>query len=170
MALRRVVTSFKSAIRPMSSRANIVEAEVLNTERLDAVRAKIVERVSDVKNRLFAVVYVNNRQFKVSQDDLIHLHHNIPLDVGDKIKLEKILLVGGAEFTLVGRPLLDSQAVTVNATVIEKTTTSPELDYNMVNHKGIKVMKWLSKELTVLRINEIVVKPQAVGIDSAEVQ
>uniref|UniRef100_A0A1I7ZVS9 Large ribosomal subunit protein bL21m n=1 Tax=Steinernema glaseri TaxID=37863 RepID=A0A1I7ZVS9_9BILA len=168
MASRRIFTALKSTLRPMSSRTDAVIPEVLNSDRLNAIRSKIADCVSDEKNRLFAVVYVNNRQFKVSQDDLIHLHHNLPLDVGDKIKLEKILMVGGAEFTLMGRPLLDSQAVNVSATVVEKTTTAPELDYHMVNHKGIKIMKWLSKELTVLRINEIVVKSKVMGVESAQ--
>ncbi|TKR67524.1 hypothetical protein L596_023667 [Steinernema carpocapsae] len=152
----------------MSSRAAVVEPEVLNSERLNAVRSKIIERVSDTKKRLFAVVYINDRQFKVSQDDIIHLHHNVPLDVGDNIKLEKVLLVGGSEFSLIGRPLLSPDTVTVNATVIEKTTTSPELDYTMVNHKKIQIMKWLSKELTVLRINDIVVKPSALGTEGKD--
>lgn len=40
--------------------------------------------------RLFAVVYIDKRQFKVSENDLIVLYDNVPLDVGDKIKLEKV--------------------------------------------------------------------------------
>lgn len=41
--------------------------------------------------RLFAIIYINKRQFKVSENDLIVLYDNLPLDVGDKIKLEKVI-------------------------------------------------------------------------------
>lgn len=52
-----------------------------------------MEREWRQKNaRLFAVVYINRRQFKVSENDLIVLYDNIPVDVGDKIKLEKVTL------------------------------------------------------------------------------
>uniref|UniRef100_A0A0R3S0Z5 HIT-type domain-containing protein n=1 Tax=Elaeophora elaphi TaxID=1147741 RepID=A0A0R3S0Z5_9BILA len=90
--------------------------------------------------RLFAVVYINKRQFKVSENDLIVLYDNVPLDVGDKIKLEKILAVGGKNFTLFGRPLIRSPIVTVNATVVEKTTSYPQLRYMMINHSKVRTL------------------------------
>lgn len=60
-------------------------------------QSKIVENISDslarkTDNRLFAVVFAHNRQFKVSQNDLIQLHHNSILDIGQKIQLEKVCL------------------------------------------------------------------------------
>lgn len=39
-------------------------------------------------------------------------------------------MVGAENFTLIGRPLLDPRLVNVHATVIEKSTTSPEVIYN----------------------------------------
>lgn len=87
-------------------------------------------------------------------------------------------MVGGSRFSVFGRPLLDS--VKVEATVVEKTTTYPELEYIRDNHNHIKVINctfWshfsfprlkmrpsyadvsgLSEEMTVLRINEISAK------------
>lgn len=50
----------------------------------------IGEKISDITNRLFAVIYIHNKQFKVSQDDIIHLEGNICLDVGEEIKIEKV--------------------------------------------------------------------------------
>uniref|UniRef100_A0AC34R1T2 Ribosomal protein L21 n=1 Tax=Panagrolaimus sp. JU765 TaxID=591449 RepID=A0AC34R1T2_9BILA len=129
-------------------------------------QSKIVENISDslarkTDNRLFAVVFAHNRQFKVSQNDLIQLHHNSILDIGQKIQLEKVLLVGGKDFTLFGRPLLDPQTVKVFATVVEKTSTSPDLFYYKLSGKKVQRMLWMSHELTALRINEIQVDPEA---------
>lgn len=57
----------------------------------DYVKNNIVMELSaDSRLRLFAVVYLNQKQFKMSQDDIIHLERNVPLDVGDRIKLEKV--------------------------------------------------------------------------------
>lgn len=53
----------------------------------------IEKKISDVTNRLFAVIYIHNKQFKVSQDDIIHLQGNICLDVGEEIKIEKVLFL-----------------------------------------------------------------------------
>ncbi|KHN85727.1 39S ribosomal protein L21, mitochondrial [Toxocara canis] len=132
-------------------------ARVVGSRKTDKIMQKIEAEMADETKRLFAVVYINGRQFKVGENDLITLQDNLPLDVGDKIKLEKVLLLGGQSFTLIGRPLLQSPSVRVNATVVEKTTQAPELKYTMVNHKSIRKLLWMSRELTVLRINEITI-------------
>ena len=54
------------------------------------ITSKIGDLVANRTNRLFAVIYINKRQYKVSQDDIIHLEDNVPLDVGERIKLEKV--------------------------------------------------------------------------------
>lgn len=53
---------------------------------------ELVEQQVAAKNtgRLFAVVYLCGQQFKVTDNDVIILHHNRPLDVGDRIHLEKV--------------------------------------------------------------------------------
>ncbi|KAF4533064.1 hypothetical protein B566_EDAN002627 [Ephemera danica] len=56
--------------------------------------------------RLFAVVQVLGKQFKITDEDLIVVEGNWLPDAGDRIRLEKVLLVGGSDFTLLGRPLL----------------------------------------------------------------
>jgi large subunit ribosomal protein L21 len=141
-----------------SASTQIIEPKLVDAkERQDFVAKQISEAISNPQNRLFAVIYAHSRQFKVSQNDIIHLHYNSILDIGQKIQLEKVLLVGGRDFTIFGRPLLNSEQVKVFATVIEKTAISPELDYLKVAGKKVNHMRWLSRELNVLRINEIIV-------------
>lgn len=74
--------------------------------------SSISAEVSDPLNRLFAVVYVNGRQWKVSQNDLIALRGSLPIAVGDKIKLEKVSSVEDMRCRM--RPSYGSSAVPQN--------------------------------------------------------
>ena len=49
--------------------------------------------------------------------------------LGQRIRLEKVLLVGSKDFTLIGRPFLPRDQISVEATVVEKTLT-----HKKVNH------------------------------------
>ena len=94
--LTRFHPSLPSVIRKcLSSTAtasNVSESRVVDTaERQSFVKGKIAEALTlKEDNRLFAVVFAHNRQFKVSQNDLIQLHHNSFVDIGQKIQLEKV--------------------------------------------------------------------------------
>ena len=57
----------------------------------------------------------------MTESDIIIVQGYWPPQPGDQIKLEKVLLVGNTDFTLVGRPLLNREMVSVDATVIDKT-------------------------------------------------
>lgn len=45
-------------------------------------------------------------QFKVTNEDVIVIRNPFYPTIGDKIRLEKVLLVGGNDFTIVGKPLV----------------------------------------------------------------
>ena len=47
-------------------------------------------------------------------------------------------MVGGRNFSVFGRPFLDPSAVSVRATVVEKSTKSPEVFYFHNNHQQTK--------------------------------
>ncbi|KAL8170113.1 UNVERIFIED_CONTAM: 39S ribosomal protein L21, mitochondrial, partial [Gekko kuhli] len=68
---------------------------------------KVNEQIADRQyGRLFAVVHFASRQWKVTSEDLILIEGHIPAECGDRIRMEKVLLVGAEDFTLLGRPLL----------------------------------------------------------------
>uniref|UniRef100_A0A0N4ZV68 Large ribosomal subunit protein bL21m n=1 Tax=Parastrongyloides trichosuri TaxID=131310 RepID=A0A0N4ZV68_PARTI len=136
-----------------------VKSELISTKNTELVSSLISKELSNKFTKLFAIVYVNGKQFKVSSNDLIVLDDNQPIEVGDKIKLDKILAVGSSNFTVLGRPLLDNYKIHVNATVVEKNISSPEVHYTKYDGKNVKHLKWLSREQTTLRINSIFVDP-----------
>lgn len=124
------------------------------------VTKDVIEKVNnEIRNkthgRLFAVVQVCGKQFKVTDEDLIVVDGYWPPTAGDKIRLEKVLLVGSANFTLVGRPLLPHDQVSVLATVIEKTMTPTILWFAMRKKKRFRKTRLYRIPQTFLRITSI---------------
>ncbi|XP_063044960.1 39S ribosomal protein L21, mitochondrial [Engraulis encrasicolus] len=110
--------------------------------------------------RLFAVVHFASRQWKVTNEDLILIENHIEAECGDRIRMEKVLLVGGENFTLVGRPLLGRDLVRVEATVIEKTESWPKVHMVFKKRKSFQRKKIIIQPQTLLRINSIEVAPR----------
>ncbi|KAM7008720.1 large ribosomal subunit protein bL21m [Tautogolabrus adspersus] len=110
--------------------------------------------------RLFAVVHIAGRQWKVTDEDLILLENHIEAECGDRIRMEKVLLVGAEEFTLIGRPLLGQDLVRVEATVIEKTDSCPRIHMKFWKRHRFQRKKVIIQPQTVLRINSIELAPR----------
>lgn len=122
---------------------------------LKEVNKEIVQNVG----RMFAVVHIGGSQFKVSPEDLIQIQGHIEADMGERICLEKVLLLGGDNFTVIGKPLISPQMVRVEATVIEKTMSEKKILFRFKKRKNYKKYKEMYVPLTVLRINTIDVNP-----------
>ncbi|XP_008047908.1 39S ribosomal protein L21, mitochondrial [Carlito syrichta] len=109
--------------------------------------------------RLFAVVHFASHQWKVTAEDLILIENELDVVCGDRIRLEKVLLVGAADFTLLGKPLLARDLVRVEATVIEKTESWPKINMKFKKRKNFRKKKIIVTPQTVLRINTIEIAP-----------
>jgi len=116
--------------------------------------------------RMFAVVQICGKQFKVTENDIIIIEGFWPPNIGDRLKLEKILLVGSTDFTLIGRPILNRELVTIDATVIEKTLSHtktrfrfrPRKQYRRINCKTLKLIffhSFLLYSFLLIQINRI---------------
>ena len=131
-----------------------------NNERLDILNEVQKELVTDlVLGKTFAVVHIATTQFKVSINDIIMIHKRIEANVGDLIRLEKVLAVGVRNCTLVGAPLLKRDLVNVEAIVLEKTKGEKLQVFK--KKPGRKNKKWNShrQDLSVLKIKSIDVNP-----------
>ena len=90
--------------------------------------------------------------YSVTDLDILN---RFPAEMGERIRLEKVLLVGGREFSLIGRPLLRRTQVSVEATVIEKSLTATDVIRRFRPRSRFK-KTWLTrKPITYLRINSI---------------
>lgn len=131
-----------------------VKNEIVNVENLFE---RINEKIKlDECGRQFAVVHLYGKQHLIHEGDLLMVRNFVPANNGERIKLEKCLVVGNANFTLFGRPLLDRDLVNVQATVVEKlmSHTIARL-YSKKRPHPIHKFRPQRYALTVLRINEI---------------
>uniref|UniRef100_A0A4W6CTM0 Large ribosomal subunit protein bL21m n=1 Tax=Lates calcarifer TaxID=8187 RepID=A0A4W6CTM0_LATCA len=93
--------------------------------------------------RLFAVVHFAGRQWKVTDEDLILIENHIEAECGERIRMEKVL------------PLLGKELVRVEATVLEKTESSPKVHMRFWRRHRFERKKIIIQPQTVLRINSI---------------
>ncbi|KAH7947709.1 39S ribosomal protein L21, mitochondrial [Rhipicephalus sanguineus] len=159
--LRSDATRLKPVASSAAPRLSVVEGSVVSssddaaeeTRRvLDSVNAQIAD---DSTGRLFAVVYVHGKQFKVTAEDLVLVQADMPVDIGDSLRLEKVLLVGARDFTLLGRPLLDRSLVRVDATVVEKSLSQTKRNFVYVKRSRYERHHFYRYPQTILRINSI---------------
>ncbi|XP_007518748.1 large ribosomal subunit protein bL21m [Erinaceus europaeus] len=110
--------------------------------------------------RLFAVVHFASHQWKVTDGDLILISNQLDVACGERLRLEKVLLVGADDFTLLGKPLLGKDLVRVEATVIEKTESWPKVHMRFKRRKNFRKKKIIVNPQTILRINSIELAPR----------
>ncbi|KAM4595093.1 large ribosomal subunit protein bL21m [Fundulus diaphanus] len=145
---------------PWSEQSSVVSAEEQRS-RHAAVVSTVNERIQRQEfGRLFAVVHFAGRQWKVTNEDLILIENHVEAECGDRIYLEKVLLVGAEDFTLVGRPLLGKELTRVKATVIEKTESWPKVHMVFWRRHRFQRKKMVVQPQTVLRINSIELYPR----------
>lgn len=106
--------------------------------------------------RLFAVIHMLGRQYIVTPGDLISVDGHIPVEIGQRILINKCLILGGRDFSIIGRPIVDNDMFNINATVTEHTMSDVKCQYRHIprNH-GIRKYFFQSLPRTTFRINDI---------------
>ncbi|XP_042311759.1 39S ribosomal protein L21, mitochondrial isoform X1 [Sceloporus undulatus] len=178
--LRRAASLLWSTARSQSSRSTSSQQQLLPKTSLseppwpeirlpDPIEEakhhkEVVQKVNELiatgqYGRLFAVVHFASRQWKVTSEDLILTENHVQAECGDRIRMEKVLLVGADNFTLLGKPLLGKDLVRVEATVIEKTESWPRINMRFRPKCHFQRKRIVIQPQTVLRINSIEIAP-----------
>jgi large subunit ribosomal protein L21 len=114
---------------------------------------RITGPYSITRQAAFAVVETGGSQFKVTADDVIY-HNKIPgVTVNDVIELGKVLLVGTAQETAIGRPFIPGASVI--AAVEETLKDSKVHVFKKKPRKGYSKLKGHRSHITALRILEL---------------
>uniref|UniRef100_A0A1Y1MJX5 Large ribosomal subunit protein bL21m n=1 Tax=Photinus pyralis TaxID=7054 RepID=A0A1Y1MJX5_PHOPY len=130
--------------------------EVVNPNEHKQLTDEIIGRVNEEKKgRLFAIVHLAGKQFKVTEGDVIVVEGYWPPTTGDKINLDKVLMLGAPNFTLIGRPLIQTSLIDVHATVIEKTLSHTKVNFKKKRRKQYKRINFYRIQQTMLRINKV---------------
>ncbi|CAG9865171.1 unnamed protein product [Phyllotreta striolata] len=160
--LRQLCAQFRNIHVQTSSKLlkNVVDANAEKNERNEIVK-KVNDLVANnAHGRLFAVVHLAGKQFKVTDGDVIIIEGYWPPDVGDKITLDKVMLAGSADFSLIGRPILEKGLVNVQATVIEKTMSHTKTHFRKKRRKQYMRTHFYRVPQTFLRINEVSIQDE----------
>jgi large subunit ribosomal protein L21 len=100
----------------------------------------------------FAVMELAGVQHKVAVDDLIS-SELLPIEVGGKLKTNRVLLIGERDATILGSPLIGGASVL--ATVEEQAFADKVIVFKKKRRKGYRRWKGHRQRLTLLRINAI---------------
>ncbi|XP_050027066.2 large ribosomal subunit protein bL21m [Dermacentor andersoni] len=158
MRLKPVASVAATSPEP-AHRLPVVEGSVVSSDDIEETR-RVLESVNaqiagNTTGRLFAIVFIHGKQFKVTAEDLVLVHADMPVDIGDSLRLEKVLMVGARDFTLLGRPLLDRGLVRVDATVVEKTLSQTKRNFICIRRSRYERHYFYRFSYTILRINSI---------------
>ncbi|XP_076295300.1 mitochondrial ribosomal protein L21 [Lasioglossum baleicum] len=158
--------------KPPSYQEEVIENSEEKEQAATDVINEINKQVATNKTgRLFAVVYIGGTQFKVTESDVIIVRGHWPPQTGEKIKLEKVLLVGSTDFTLIGQPILNRELVSVNATIVQKTLSHTITRFRMKKRKQYRRINFTREHRTMLRISSITIngdidkKKEVEGLD-----
>lgn len=116
-------------------------------------RAREIDAKDYIKPEKFAIVQLSGRQFRVVEGDRI-VCDRLFVDIGEKIILNKVLLVSGPDYTIIGRPVIEPR-VKVIATVEEQTRTQPIIVFKRKRRKRYQRWNTSRNLVTVLKIEKI---------------
>lgn len=108
----------------------------------------------------FAVILCGNHQYKVSPGDVIAVQR-LRAEIGSRLRLQKVLMVGGSRFTALGRPLLEGAVVTAD---VEEQKRMRNV-VSLFATPGRRRVRWVDAPhaATILRIRRVVYQPEVLG-------
>ena len=101
---------------------------------------------------MFAVLKTGGKQYKVAQGDVIQVE-KLEGNVGDKITLDQVLMVGEEEKVDVGTPILDGSVVTCE--IIDQTKGPKILVFKKKRRKKYRRTNGHRQLITFLKITDI---------------
>jgi large subunit ribosomal protein L21 len=101
---------------------------------------------------MFAIVATSGKQFRVSEGDRI-LVDRVPAEVGQTVRLDSVLMVGGDDKPMVGTPFVSGAAV--EATVVAHRSGDKIIVFKFEARKRKRRKTGHRQQLSELRIGAI---------------
>ena len=102
---------------------------------------------------MFAVIKSGGRQYKVSVGQTLEVNR-LPVEVGEQVHFNEVLLISDANNTMIGTPLVDN--ATVLATATKQGRGKKLIVFRYKPKKRIRHRRGHRQELTILTIDDIV--------------
>lgn len=100
---------------------------------------------------MYAIIASGGKQYKVEPGQTLRLE-KLNGEVGDKVTLDQVLMVGGEGEPKVGQPLLDGS---VECTVVEQGRAKKVTVFKKKRRKGYKVKRGHRQPFTAVRVESI---------------
>ena len=101
---------------------------------------------------MYAVIATGGKQYKVSEGDVVRVE-KLSGDVGSKVEISDVLMVGGEGDLKVGTPLVEK--ATVAGKIIEQGKDKKVLVFKKKRRKGYKKLQGHRQQYTALKIEKI---------------
>lgn len=102
---------------------------------------------------MFAVIKSGGRQYKVAVGERLGVNR-LPVEVGDQVRFDEVLLISDAENTMVGSPLVSDALVLATAT--EQGRGPKLIVFKYKSKKRYRHKRGHRQEMTFLTIDDIV--------------
>src|SRR5215831_18209340 len=102
---------------------------------------------------MFAVIKSGGRQYKVTVGQTFEVNR-LPVEVGEQVHFDEVLLISDANNTLVGTPLLENASVLATAT--KQGRGKKLIVFRYKPKKRIRHRRGHRQELTILTVDDIV--------------
>ena len=101
---------------------------------------------------MYAVIATGGKQYKVNEGDVVRVE-KLAGDVGSKVDISEVLMVGGEGEAKIGSPTVDK--ATVTGEIVEQGKSKKVLVFKKKRRKGYKKMQGHRQSYTALRIEKI---------------
>ncbi len=102
---------------------------------------------------MFAVIKSGGRQYKVSVGQTLEVNR-LPVEVGEQVQLNEVLLISDASNTMIGTPLVENAVVLATAT--KQGRGEKLIVFKYKPKKRYRHRRGHRQELTILTIDDIV--------------
>jgi len=103
---------------------------------------------------MYAIVEIGGKQFKVRENDTIHVPR-LQADVDDTVTFDRVLLVVNNGSTQVGTPVVDGASI--SATVEDHVRADKVIVFKKKRRKRYKVTRGHHQQYSRVKINELTV-------------
>ena len=102
---------------------------------------------------MFAIIKSGGRQYKVSAGQTLEVNR-LPVEAGQQVKFEEVLLISDADNTMIGKPLVANAVVLATAT--KQGRGKKVIVFKYKSKKRYRHRRGHRQELTFLTIDDIV--------------
>lgn len=129
--------------------------------RLPASSRQLTQQLTPMLNGpLFAVVNIASQQYHITQGDVL-MCQGIRGDVGERIALKKVSMIGGPRFTAIGRPLLERARILCE--IEEQKRARGRIYLNTPKRRLLMDVKENAENIQTLRVLDILYEPDVVA-------